>query len=177
QVDPRIAQSMLHNAQSNAQRRSVNLMSVASRRLLLFMRLGKIATGAGRDAHAINTGQPKMDRSLEKNSGPSTPPGNPAPSLSSAPNVAQGAAPAPVNPVAEPAATANATPANNLRKEIRIWSRDLLIAIGLALVIIVFLYQPVKVEGTSMAPLLSDQERIFINKFVYRFEPIQRGDV
>jgi len=30
----------------------------------------------------------------------------------------------------------------------------------LALVIIVFLYQPVKVEGTSMAPLLSDQERI-----------------
>ena len=61
--------------------------------------------------------------------------------------------------------------------EIRVWTRDLLIAIGLALVIIVFLYQPVKVEGTSMAPLLSDQERIFINKFVYRFEPIQRGDV
>jgi signal peptidase I len=64
-----------------------------------------------------------------------------------------------------------------LRHEIRVWTRDLLIAIGLALVIIVFLYQPVKVEGTSMAPLLSDQERIFINKFVYRFEPIDRGDV
>ena len=67
--------------------------------------------------------------------------------------------------------------AHSLRNEIRIWSRDLLIAIGLALVIIVFLYQPVKVEGTSMAPLLSDQERIFINKFVYRFEPIGRDDV
>jgi len=64
-----------------------------------------------------------------------------------------------------------------LRHEIKVWTRDLLIAIGLALVIIVFLYQPVKVEGTSMAPLLSDQERIFINKFVYRFEPISRGDV
>jgi len=64
-----------------------------------------------------------------------------------------------------------------LRSEIRVWTRDLLIAIGLALVIIVFLYQPVKVEGTSMAPLLSDQERIFINKFVYRFESIHRGDV
>jgi len=51
------------------------------------------------------------------------------------------------------------------------------VALGLALVIIIFLYQPVKVEGTSMAPLLSDQERIFINKFVYRFEPIGRGDV
>jgi signal peptidase I len=72
---------------------------------------------------------------------------------------------------------ATATSSHSLRNEIRIWTRDLLIAIGLALVIIVFLYQPVKVEGTSMAPLLSDQERIFINKFVYRFEPIQRGDV
>src|SRR5690348_10954075 len=69
------------------------------------------------------------------------------------------------------------SPAHSLRNEIRVWTRDLLIAIGLALVIIVFLYQPVKVEGTSMAPLLSDQERIFINKFVYRFEPIQRRDV
>ena len=77
----------------------------------------------------------------------------------------------PAGPSADP-------PAHSaLRHEIRVWTRDLLIAIGLALVIIVFLYQPVKVEGTSMAPLLSDQERIFINKFVYRFEPIERGDV
>jgi signal peptidase I len=61
--------------------------------------------------------------------------------------------------------------------ELRGWVRDLAVAMSLALIIIVFLYQPVKVEGTSMAPLLSDQERIFINKFVYRFEPIERGDV
>ena len=64
-----------------------------------------------------------------------------------------------------------------LRRELRTWTRDLAVSLGLALVIIIFLYQPVKVEGTSMAPLLSDQERIFINKFVYRFEPIDRGDV
>src|ERR1700719_2530186 len=67
--------------------------------------------------------------------------------------------------------------APQLRHDLRSWTRDLAVALGLALVIIVFLYQPVKVEGTSMAPLLSDQERIFINKFVYRFEPIERGDV
>ncbi len=66
---------------------------------------------------------------------------------------------------------------SSFRRELRAWTRDLLLAIGLALVIIVFLYRPVKVEGTSMAPLLEDQERIFINQFVYRFEPIQRGDV
>ena len=64
-----------------------------------------------------------------------------------------------------------------LRRELRSWTRDLAVALGLAIVVMIFLYQPVKVEGTSMNPLLSDQERIFINKFVYHFEPIERGDV
>src|SRR6204780_5811672 len=64
-----------------------------------------------------------------------------------------------------------------LRRGLRRWARDLAVALGLAIVIMIFLYQPVKVEGTSMNPLLSDQERIFINKFIYRFEPIERGDV
>ena len=66
---------------------------------------------------------------------------------------------------------------SSFRAELRTWARDVFIALGLAVVIIVFLYQPVKVEGTSMSPLLSDQERIFINKFVYRVETIERGDV
>jgi signal peptidase I len=58
------------------------------------------------------------------------------------------------------------------------WLRDLLLSVVIAIVVILFLYQPVKVEGTSMMPALSDQERIFINKFVYRFGlgDIQRGD-
>jgi signal peptidase I len=109
-----------------------------------------------------------MDRSNEKQLGTSTPPDRTQPASSFL------VSPAPPAGNAVPEA---ATPGHSLRKEIRVWTRDLLIAIGLALIIIVFLYQPVKVEGTSMAPLLSDQERIFINKFVYRFEPIQRGDV
>src|SRR5262247_1848206 len=56
--------------------------------------------------------------------------------------------------------------------------RDLILSVLIAVAIILFLYQPVKVEGTSMMPSLSDQERIFINKFVYRFGlgDIQRGD-
>ena len=45
------------------------------------------------------------------------------------------------------------------------------------MVVIVFLYQPVKVEGTSMMPWLEDQERVFVNKFIYDFGSIQRGDV
>ena len=57
------------------------------------------------------------------------------------------------------------------------WTRDLLVALSIAAFFILFLYQPVKVEGSSMLPVLEDQERIFINKFVYRFEPISRGDI
>jgi len=55
--------------------------------------------------------------------------------------------------------------------------RDLAIAVMLAAVVIVFVYQPVKVEGTSMLPELVDQERIFVNKFVYRIENIARKDI
>jgi len=58
------------------------------------------------------------------------------------------------------------------------WFRDLAFSVLIAVVLIVFIYQPVKVEGTSMTPTLSDQERIFINKFTYRFGlgSIERGD-
>src|SRR5215813_11841504 len=58
------------------------------------------------------------------------------------------------------------------------WLRDLTLSVVLAVLVILFVYQPVKVEGTSMMPTLVDQERIFINKFVYRFglADIGRGD-
>jgi signal peptidase I len=57
------------------------------------------------------------------------------------------------------------------------WVCDLFLALIISGFIIVFLYQPVKVEGTSMLPGLEDEERIFINKFVYRWEPVERGDI
>ena len=69
------------------------------------------------------------------------------------------------------------TPRGSWLPEVRTWARDLFISLFLAGMVIVFLYQPVKVEGTSMAPQLTDQERVFINKFIYRLEPIERGDV
>ena len=58
------------------------------------------------------------------------------------------------------------------------WVRDLAFSVLIAVVSIVFIYQPVKVEGTSMMPTLTDQERIFINKFTYRFGlgSVERGD-
>jgi signal peptidase I len=64
-----------------------------------------------------------------------------------------------------------------LLPDVRSWLRDICVSLVIAGIVIVFLYQPVKVEGNSMLPELTDQERIFINKFIYRFESIQRGDV
>src|SRR6185437_7386765 len=58
-----------------------------------------------------------------------------------------------------------------------LWLRDVLIAVAASVLIIVFLYQPVRVEGTSMLPRLEDRDRLFINKFVYHFEGVHRGDV
>ncbi len=74
-------------------------------------------------------------------------------------------------------APAPATGPNRLMPSVGTWLRDLVISLLISAFIIIFLYQPVKVEGTSMMPGLDDQERIFVNKFVYRLEPIQRGDI
>lgn len=58
------------------------------------------------------------------------------------------------------------------------WLSELAGAFVVAAAIILFVYQPVKVEGTSMMPSLVDSERIFINKFIYRLglSGVQRGD-
>jgi signal peptidase I len=55
--------------------------------------------------------------------------------------------------------------------------RDLVVSAVASILIITFLYQPVRVEGISMLPRLEDSDRLFINKFVYRISSIQRGDV
>jgi signal peptidase I len=52
-----------------------------------------------------------------------------------------------------------------------------LIASGIAVASLALIYQPVKIEGNSMTPLLSNHEALIINTLVYHFEPIRRGDV
>ena len=82
---------------------------------------------------------------------------------------ALGASPPPQDPI-EPQQS-------SFLSEIQGWARDVVFAVGAAIIIVVFFYQPVKVEGTSMLPELVDQERIFVNKFLYRIDQIERGDI
>jgi len=75
-----------------------------------------------------------------------------------------------------PSACPTPPPEQN-RGAFRLWVRDLLISAVASIFIITFLYQPVRVEGTSMLPRLEDRDRLFINKFVYHLSAIERGDV
>jgi signal peptidase I len=68
--------------------------------------------------------------------------------------------------------------------ELRSLLRDIVFAGMIAILIVVFVIQPVRVEGQSMMPKLHDQDRIFVNKFLYPLrewmgdqEPIKRGDI
>jgi len=86
------------------------------------------------------------------------------------------------SPTIPPTELAPAHPARPVRAAVLnalSWLRDLAFSVLIAVILIVFIYQPVKVEGTSMMPALTDQERIFINKFTYHFGlgDIQRGDM
>ena len=71
---------------------------------------------------------------------------------------------------------------SSLWAEARLLMRDLIFALMIAALVIVFIVQPVKVEGTSMLPRLHDGERIFVNKLIYydeyRWAPkVERGDI
>jgi signal peptidase I len=62
--------------------------------------------------------------------------------------------------------------------EARLLARDLLFALMFAALLVVFVVQPVKVEGTSMEPNLHNGERIFVNKLIYYGLPkLARGDI
>lgn len=70
----------------------------------------------------------------------------------------------------------------SLWAEGRLLLRDLVFALMIAALVVVFVVQPVKVEGTSMLPRLHDGERIFVNKLIYydeyRWAPkVERGDI
>jgi signal peptidase I len=91
--------------------------------------------------------------------------------------------PNPIHPGQSPVAGAGANEAPqaaNLAPNsggIGLWLRDLVVSIATSVFIITFLYQPVRVEGTSMLPRLGDDDRLFINKFVYHLSAIEHGDV
>ena len=79
--------------------------------------------------------------------------------------------------------TADSRPANpsprvaQVKEELVAWVKTLMSAAVYAVLIVTFLFQVARVEGQSMAPTLEDQDRLIVNKLVYRIGEPRRGDI
>ncbi|MEZ5416839.1 MAG: signal peptidase I [Vicinamibacterales bacterium] len=114
---------------------------------------------------------------------PDVPPGPPAPEAPVEPRLAVPLtgfdAPPPFTPGAPPP-TAAPSPADRLaawQDEFWAWVKTLASAALYAVVIVTFVFQVARVEGLSMAPTLDDQDRLIVNKLIYRISSPRRGDI
>ena len=64
-----------------------------------------------------------------------------------------------------------------VKEELVAWVKTLLSAAVYAVLIVTFGFQVARVEGQSMAPTLEDQDRLIVNKLVYRIGEPRRGDI
>ena len=63
------------------------------------------------------------------------------------------------------------------RDELLAWFKTLASAAVYATLIVTFGFQVARVEGQSMAPTLEDQDRLIVNKLIYRLGEPRRGDI
>ena len=64
-----------------------------------------------------------------------------------------------------------------VKEELVAWVKTLVSAAVYAILIVTFGVQVARVEGQSMAPTLEDQDRLIVNKLVYRIGEPRRGDI
>ena len=64
-----------------------------------------------------------------------------------------------------------------VKEELMAWIKTLASAAVYAVLIVTFGVQVARVEGQSMAPTLEDQDRLIVNKLVYRIGEPRRGDI
>lgn len=57
------------------------------------------------------------------------------------------------------------------------WMKALLVALGIAFIVRMFLFAPIIVDGPSMLPTLHDRDQMIVNKFSYNFKDPERFDI
>lgn len=57
------------------------------------------------------------------------------------------------------------------------WLKALLVALGVALIVRMFLFAPIIVDGPSMLPTLHDRDQMIVNKYNYYFNDPKRFDI
>jgi signal peptidase I len=65
----------------------------------------------------------------------------------------------------------------DLKREIKEWAQSIAIALVLTLIIRTYVVQAFKIPSGSMRPTLVEGDKLFVNKYLYRFEHPQRGDI
>ena len=66
---------------------------------------------------------------------------------------------------------------NNLGEEIKDWIVSIVIAVVLAMIIRNFLVEPYLVDGPSMMPTLQNQQRLVVNRLIYRLREPEKGEI
>ena len=64
-----------------------------------------------------------------------------------------------------------------LKREAKEWLHSIVVALLLTLVIRTYVVQAFKIPSGSMRPTLLEGDKLFVNKYVYRFEAPKRGDI
>ncbi len=82
----------------------------------------------------------------------------------------------PVDPEAE-ARRRHAARMAYFRDELLAWIKTVASAAVYATLIVTFGFQVARVEGLSMAPTLEDQDRLIVDKLLYRWQAPRRGDI
>jgi signal peptidase I len=65
----------------------------------------------------------------------------------------------------------------DLKREGKEWAQSIIVALILTLIIRTFVIQAFKIPSGSMRPTLMEGDKLFVNKYIYRFELPQRGDI
>ncbi|WP_066495291.1 signal peptidase I [Abyssisolibacter fermentans] len=65
----------------------------------------------------------------------------------------------------------------NIKKEVMEWVKSIALAVVIAFVIKMFLFDTTYVVGSSMFPTLHNKDRLFTNKIGYLLKTPQRGDI
>jgi len=66
---------------------------------------------------------------------------------------------------------------NSWQEEVKDWLVSIVMAVALALFVRYFIVELYIVDGPSMRPTLESEERLVVNKFIYRFRPPERGEI
>ena len=66
---------------------------------------------------------------------------------------------------------------SQLGSEIKDWVISIVVAVALAMFIRTFIVELYLVDGPSMMPTLEHQQRLVVNKFIYRVRPPEKGEI